>query len=203
MPDGDLALLAEGEGIPNVIGVNHYVTSDRYLDERLDRYPSTSHGGNGRAAYADVEATRVAACAEVGIEHRLRETWLRYRRPIAVTETHLGGDDPNEQLRWLAETWNAAVRLRDEGVDVNAVTVWSMFGAVDWDTLLVQGAGSYEPGVFDVRISPPRPTPLADAVRSLARSGEFSHEAIGEEGWWRRADRFLAEADRPAARVAR
>ena len=32
---------------PDIIGVNHYVTSERYLDENTDRYPSHSAGGNG------------------------------------------------------------------------------------------------------------------------------------------------------------
>ena len=33
---------------PDIIGINHYVTSDRFLDERLDRYPRRLRGGNGR-----------------------------------------------------------------------------------------------------------------------------------------------------------
>ncbi len=44
---------------PDVIGINHYLTSDRFLDERMDRYPTWSHGGNDRHQYADVEAVRV------------------------------------------------------------------------------------------------------------------------------------------------
>jgi dTDP-4-dehydrorhamnose reductase len=47
---------------PDVIGLNHYLTSERFLDERLTRYPSLTHGGNNRHAYADVVAVRF--CAE-------------------------------------------------------------------------------------------------------------------------------------------
>ena len=112
---------------------------------------------------------------------------------MAITETHLGGS-PDEQLRWLAELWNTAVRLRSDGVALNAVTIWSMFGAVDEDTLLVRRGNSYEAGVFDARFSLPRATPLADAVRGLAANGEFSHEALGLAGWWHRGDRFLGQA---------
>ena len=43
---------------PSVIGLNYYLTSDRFLDHRLDRYPAELHGGNGRIRYADVEAVR-------------------------------------------------------------------------------------------------------------------------------------------------
>jgi dTDP-4-dehydrorhamnose reductase len=30
---------------PDVLGINHYITSNRFLDERLERYPGWSHGG--------------------------------------------------------------------------------------------------------------------------------------------------------------
>ena len=35
-----------------------------------------------------------------------------------------------------------------------AVTAWSLLGAFDWNSLLTLEAGHYEPGVFDVRLSP-------------------------------------------------
>ena len=41
---------------PDVVGLNYYLTSDRFLDHRLDRYPGRGAGGNGRHVYADVEA---------------------------------------------------------------------------------------------------------------------------------------------------
>ncbi len=49
---------------PDVVGINHYLTSDRYLDERDDRYPAhlmrDAHddGRRARIPYADVEAVR-------------------------------------------------------------------------------------------------------------------------------------------------
>src|SRR5919112_683064 len=46
---------------PDILGLNYYLTSDRLLDERLERYPGWSHGGNGRQAYADVPAVRAWA----------------------------------------------------------------------------------------------------------------------------------------------
>ena len=50
--------LATGEAKPDLIGINHYVTSDRFLDHRTSLYPSRTHGGNGRDSYADIEAAR-------------------------------------------------------------------------------------------------------------------------------------------------
>ena len=48
---GDEATLASFTGEPcppDVIGLNHYVTSDRFLDERVAEYPPQVRGGNGR-----------------------------------------------------------------------------------------------------------------------------------------------------------
>jgi len=56
--EAQLARLRERPATPDIVGLNYYVTSDRYLDDRLDRYPVETHGGNGRQRYADVEAVR-------------------------------------------------------------------------------------------------------------------------------------------------
>src|SRR5829696_2242966 len=52
----ELARFIEEPSAPDVIGLNYYITSDRFLDERKDRYPARAQGGNGRHEYADVEA---------------------------------------------------------------------------------------------------------------------------------------------------
>lgn len=175
---------------PDVVGINHYLTSERFLDERLERYPSCTHGGNTKDLYADVVAVRV--CAEGAAGHRtlLRETWERYGLPIAVTEVHLGCTR-EEQLRWFKEVWEACQYLRDEGVDVRAVTAWSLLGAYDWNKLLTCSAGFYEPGVFDVRGAERRPTAIAHMLRDLAHTGQFDHPAIEGQGWWQRLERLL------------
>ena len=33
---------------PDILGINYYVTSERYIDEDVQQYPAASHGGNGR-----------------------------------------------------------------------------------------------------------------------------------------------------------
>lgn len=175
---------------PDLLGINHYLTSERFLDERQERYPPASHGGNGRHTYADVEAVRVLAGGLAGPEGLLREAWERYRLPLAVTEAHLGCTR-EEQLRWLVEVWGAAERLRATGADVRAVAVWSLLGAFDWDSLLTRHDGRYEPGVFDLRAPRPRPTALAGLVRDLAAGRTPSHPAAGGKGWWRRPARLL------------
>lgn len=182
--------LATGEGIPSVIGVNYYVTSDRFLDHRLELYPADMRGDSG-IGYVDTEAVRVNHDQGVcGWEARLREVWKRYRLPLAVTEAHLGCQDEREQVRWLMQAWNAAQKLRMEGADVRAVTAWAMFGLVDWDSMLRERRNHYEPGVFDASGGLPQPTLLADAVRALATEGRFVHAELLAPGWWQRADRF-------------
>ena len=186
-----------GGAAPNLLGINHYVTSDRFLDHRTGLYPPRLRGGNGRDAYVDTEAARMDLPAPLtGWEARLREAWRRYGRPMAVTEAHLACVDEAESVRWLAEAWAAAHALRAEGADIRAVTAWSLFGAVDWDSMLRQSRGHYEAGVWDARTNPPRPTRLAAAMASLAQTGRCDDPALAQPGWWRRDDRLHATARR-------
>ena len=175
---------------PDIVGLNYYVTSDRLLDERLELYPSCTHGGNGRHHYADVEAARAWSSGISGHGELLESAWKRYKTPVAITEAHLGCTR-EEQLRWLDETWQAAIRSQAVGVDIRAITAWSLLGAFDWDSLVTKPQGNYESGILDTRTSPPRPTALAIMIKNLATTGDFQHPCLEIPGWWRRPDRFL------------
>jgi dTDP-4-dehydrorhamnose reductase len=174
---------------PEVLGVNHYITSERFLDERTARYPAHLHGGNGRHVYADLEAVRVSAAGVAGPKAILREVWERYRVPLAITEVHLGCTR-EEQLRWLKEVYDAAMELHSDNVDVRAVTPWAAFGAFDWNSLLTVDSGYYEPGIFDLRSPTPRPTALSKMIQTLASGKRFDHPALDTPGWWHRFDRL-------------
>ena len=195
VPETQLQDFLAGDLAPMTIGLNYYVTSERFLDHRLRLYPSATHGGNGRDQYADTEAVRVPlASGIIGWLPRLREAWERYPgMPLAVTEAHIGCTE-DEQLRWLAECWQAVADLRAEGADFRAVTAWALFGAVDWCSLLTRRAGRYEPGAFDVSCldvaGRPGSTLLAEGLKALAHNGEISHPALQEPGWWARDDRL-------------
>jgi dTDP-4-dehydrorhamnose reductase len=166
-----------------VIGVNHYVTSERFLDEALQFYPPRTHGGNRWHRYADVEAVRVLRDGPLGPAQLLLQAWRRYGVPLAITEAHLGCTR-EQQMRWLAELWNAARDARAAGAAVRAVTPWALFGSFDWNSLLAQENGQYESGAWDVRAPLPHPTGLVPMIRSLATTGRYSHPALQTEGWW-------------------
>jgi len=54
---------------PDVLGINYYATSERFLDERLTHYPGQAAvpAAGRRPAYADVEVLRVAGQEAVGL----------------------------------------------------------------------------------------------------------------------------------------
>lgn len=194
----ELAFFREHAAPPDVVGLNYYVTSDRFVDERLELHPPWSHGGAAEP-FADVHAAIADPEGIAGHAWILRQAWERYGLPVALTEVHLGGPR-EEQLRWLAEAWAAACALRGEGVDVRALTVWSLLGTFDWDRLVTEERGHYEPGAFDLRAPAPRPTALASMTRALATVGRFEHPALEGTGFWRRPERLVAGAAAAAPR---
>jgi dTDP-4-dehydrorhamnose reductase len=214
--DAEIAWFADNPCPPDILGVNHYLTSERFLDTRTERYPDCTPCGNGRDTYVDVEAVRVVADgAPAGPGALLREAWERYGLPLAITEAHLGCTR-DEQMRWLWDVWRQCEAAKQDGANVRAMTVWSLLGAIDWDSLLTRNNNSYEPGAFDLRTPTrqPRATALAALVRDLAHahtagSPQAQHPVLDTPGWWRRPTRLLyppvslrPEAKRSAASPA-
>lgn len=188
--EDELLALKDDPCVPDVVGINYYVTSERFLDHRLSLYPPALLGGNGRHRYADIEAVRACGRDIGGFGARLREAWQRYRLPVAITEAHLGSTR-EEQLRWLHQAWVAAQEVGAEGADVRAVTAWAAFGTVDWNTLVTRESGCYEAGLWDVRAATPRPTAVATLARQLAQDKKPDHPVLGGPGWWQRDVRLL------------
>ncbi|MDQ2889745.1 MAG: family 1 glycosylhydrolase [Gemmatimonadota bacterium] len=172
---------------PDLIGIDYYVTSERYLDDQVDRYDGRAVGGNGIHQYADVDVARVDPGLRRGLASLMCETWERYQIPITVSEAHLSCDDEVERVRWLMESWNAAITARYAGCDVRSVTAWALFGACGWDSLATTPNGRYEAGAFDVSGAihgVPRATRLTAAIASLARKGYYTDSALSAPGWW-------------------
>ncbi|HVG40191.1 MAG TPA: SDR family oxidoreductase, partial [Chitinophagaceae bacterium] len=171
-------------------GFNYYVTSERFLDERLHLYHPSTHGGNTIHSYADVEAVRVEMDEEIGVEVLLKEAWERYKKPIAITEVHLHCHR-EEQLRWFKYVWEAAKNQKSNGVNIVSVTAWAMFGSYGWNKLLTQSDGEYEPGVFDMQGGTPRPTALKNFIYNIAAQDNEHHSVSHNKGWWQRSNRFF------------
>jgi dTDP-4-dehydrorhamnose reductase len=78
---------------------------------------------------------------------------------------------------------------------LRAVTLWALFGLVDWRSLLTRREGHYDIGGFDTRGDTPRPTLLAKTAAKLGRGEAVDHPVLDLPGWWRRPGRTHA---RPA-----
>lgn len=189
----ELIFFVENPCVPDVLGFNYYVTSERFLDERYRQYTSVKPGTNGKHKYVDVEAARVEVEEETGLSVLLKEAWERFNRPIAITEAHLHCHR-EEQLRWFSYIWNTCRQSKRDGIDIQAVTSWALFGSYGWDRLLTVKNGTYEPGVFDMRSGSPRPTALTHFVKKIATIADDTHSFTSVDGWWKRKTRFFDQS---------
>ncbi|MDQ2821341.1 MAG: sugar nucleotide-binding protein [Pseudomonadota bacterium] len=182
---------------PDIIGANYYVTSERWLDHRVAQYPFMTPGLIDGLAMVDTEAARVPEAPDTALTPLLMELWERYGLPIAVTEAHIhaGRED---QLRWLAEIWQAAQDARAQGADVRAVTAWALLGSFDWDSLVTRQNGHYESGAFDIRGGQVRPTAVAGLLQQFGSGKVTMHPAALGRGWWRRDTRYHGADSTPA-----
>lgn len=177
----ELNFFIENPCPPSVMGFNYYITSERYLDEDIHRYPPHLHGGNGNLHYADTEA--IQAGKQKGLKKLLKQAWDRYHVPIAVTECHIGCT-PEEQVRWFMQNHQACCELLDAGVNLRAITAWSLIGSTNWNNLLTRSDGIYEAGAFEISGNRLLPTLLATMISSLTETSEFDDPLLSDEGWW-------------------
>jgi beta-glucosidase/6-phospho-beta-glucosidase/beta-galactosidase len=185
--EAEIFWFAENQCPPDVVGINYYVTSDRHLDSRVELYPADR--GSAEGPFVDVEAVRVLPQGIFGVESLLHEAWQRYQLPVAITEVHLGSS-ADEQIRWVAESWEAAQAARRSGVDCVAMTVWALLGSYYWNELVTRDNGHYEPGVFTMRSGTPVPTELAHVVAQIAAGHAPRHAALAQRGWWHHTERI-------------
>jgi len=197
----EIDFFQENACAPEILGLNYYVTSERWLDESLEKYPHHTHGGNGRERYADTEVVRAKRSAYSGFKKLAVEIWERYGIPMAVTECHLHCTR-EEQLRWFKEIWDSAVELANRGIKIKAVTAWAMLGSFDWDTLLTKTGTQYESGVFDIKTfsGQLKPTAHAELIRCLSMGTGSIHPVVTESGWWH-PDQPVKGHDRPVVIV--
>lgn len=188
----EMEWLLENPLPPDILGVNHYLLSNRFLDHRLELYPAYYHGRNHFHTYADVGAVDSSDAVFISPEEIMMDVWQRYHIPLAITEVHIRGHR-EAQMRWLYQMWNAARNLEGQGVDVRAVTAWSLLGSYDWNSLCTRDENFYEPGVFDLRTADKKPkqTALSHMIRDLATSEECFHPVLESTGWWQNRSQLL------------
>ncbi|MBA2746429.1 MAG: sugar nucleotide-binding protein [Flavisolibacter sp.] len=189
IPNEDLEFFLSNPCPPDIFGFNHYLTSERYIDERLALYPEHTHGSNVKHRYADVEAVRVQLEEATGIEVLLREAWQRFKAPMAITEVHLHCHR-EEQIKWFKHVNEAAIRTMEAGIDIKGITTWAMLGSFGWNKLLTQNGGDYEPGAFDVSGGKLRPTALASYIKDITKQNANDHPLAKSDGWWQRSCRI-------------
>ncbi len=185
----ELDYFLENHCKPDIVGFNYYITSERYLDENLQKYPQHVHGGNGRHQYADVEVVRVPYQQKTGPSVLLKEAWERYKLPLAITECHLHCTR-EEQMRWFYEMWETANQLQADGVDIRALTAWAILGTYGWNKLVTKPWGLYEPGVFNLRSGKPRPTAMVKLIRELSKNKVYQQPVLKTFGWWKQEKRI-------------
>ena len=189
IPQGTLEFFLQNPCPPHIIGLDYYITSERFLDETPEKYPSHTYGSNGKHRYADVEAIRVQHEEKHGPKILLKECWERYKIPIAITEIHIHGT-PEEQIAWFSYIWNACLQLNEKGIDIRAATAWAIFGSYGWSKLLTENPGEYERGVFDLSSGRPVSTPYTNFLERLSKNPNTAFSP-SMSGWWEMPERFL------------
>ena len=189
IPSSDIDFFAGNPCPPDIVGINYYVTSERYLDERAANYPLELHGHNGRHIYADDAAVRARAIGLAGPRIIMAEAFKRYKLPMALTEVHIGCT-VDEQMRWFMEAWRSAETMRTRGADVRAVTAWALLGSFDWDSLATREGHHYEAGAFALRDGVVGRTALATLLRHLADGERVNELILNSRGWWRQRSRL-------------
>jgi dTDP-4-dehydrorhamnose reductase len=188
--ESELLFFHENKCSIDILGLNYYITSERYLDEDLEKYPLHTHGGNGRHKYADIEVVRVAHTHNTGFSQLVQEAWIKYNQPIAITEVHMHCTR-EEQLRWFMYIYRSCIELLSSGIDIQAVTCWALLGAYGWDKLLKEPGGNYESGAFLLCEGVLRPTALSKLIKQLSFGVNVDHPLFKIQGWWHSCKRIL------------
>lgn len=102
------------------IGVNYYF-SDYYkgLTRANPDYPKSDLG-----FYMEPES----------LYDLLIRTWVRYKKPIIVTENGVADDKDQYRDWWLEETMLAMQKAISEGVDLRGYFHWSLLDNFEWDS---------------------------------------------------------------------
>jgi hypothetical protein len=110
-----------------------------------------------------------------GFARLARDYHDRLGLPFMLSETNIAGPLTH---RWLAEVWDDALALRDEGRPIRGVCWYGFIDHVDWDSMLTRDRGVTNPcGLVGLDR---RPHPWGGTYRALAHAaGEGVFEPLG------------------------
>lgn len=100
------------------IGMNHYFTN--YFSGVRQVNPETPKSDLGW--YMEPS----------GLSDVMVKAWLRYRKPILITENGVADVDDIHRQWWLEETMDALVSAKKAGVDVIGYLHWSLLDNFEW-----------------------------------------------------------------------
>src|SRR5690606_37584993 len=105
------------------------------------------------------------------------------------------------QMKWFLEIYESAAELKQRGIDIPAVTAWSVLGSYGWNTLLTSDHMEYERGLFDVSSGKRRPTVMAGVLKQLIQTGNYSHHVLQGQAWWKSESRYFANNHKTHAKI--
>jgi dTDP-4-dehydrorhamnose reductase len=178
--EDELLYFTDHPCIPHIAGFNYYITSERFLSENLSEFPEHYHGTNNVHWYADVATDLVQMEEPCGPAVLLKEAWEHLQLPLAITECHLNSSCEN-QIKWINFVLHYIKKLKKEGIDIRALTIWALLGSYGWNCLVTRPNGCYERGIFDVTSGFPQPTALAKAVQDLIKHKKHFHIELDTE----------------------
>ena len=155
---------------PDVVGLNYYLTSDRFLDERLERYPPHAHGGNGAIALRGRRGgARPRRQGIVGHGRTCVDAWERYRLRSPSPRCTSAARAKSRCAGWSragrARSARARARRGRAGGDrVGAARLVSTGTRSSRAT-----TATTSPAPSTCAAPQPRPTALARMLRALAR----------------------------------
>ena len=161
-------------GPPDIIALSYGLSSERFLDHRVENYERQYLQQRETLSYANVPVARVCIEGIAGVRAPALECSARYNIPIAVKHEWFPCTG-EEQLRWWNSTYKSVLEARSHGAEIQALSISTLFGS---------------PGAYDRRSDPPRPTALASAIWAIAHQRDFDHPVLDATGWARAIGRF-------------
>lgn len=183
----ELKWFEENSYQPAILGINHTLSSDRFLDEDINSYPVWTQRQHESKKYVDVAAVDSGKIDSPVMDRIFKESWNRYQIPLVIQGSQILAER-EAQMRWLNNLWQIAQDLQKQNIQIEAIVVSNLIGTFSWH----DGEAFYQPGVFELQPKglQLRPTGLAYLIKELSQSG-YSHSPIlKSEGTWETSRRI-------------